>query len=121
MANHFILNRREWVSHSLAQAGVPEIELVEGDAALHNYADGDGISFCLVDVDLYQPIKAILPKVYAELSPGGIIVVDDCMPHPDFDGALFAYNEFVEAIGEESEIVCEKLGVIRKQPPEVTD
>ncbi len=109
----FTLNRREWVSQSLNQAGVSEVELVQCDASAYDFRSSDGISFCLIDVDLYKPIAAVLPKVYSELTKGGIIVVDDCQPHPMWDGALVAYEEFVRERGLSHEIVCEKLGVVR--------
>jgi hypothetical protein len=68
----------------------------------------------LIDVDLYKPISAILPKVYNELTPGGVIVVDDCQPDTSFDGALVAYEEFIRERDLPSEIVCEKLGLIKR-------
>jgi hypothetical protein len=48
------------------------------------------------------------------MSPGGIIFVDDCMPHAYWDGALAAYEEFVAQRGLERRIAFDKIGVIRK-------
>jgi hypothetical protein len=56
----------------------------------------------------------ILPKLYRNLSAGGIILVDDCMPHELWDGALAAYGEFALDSGIERNIVLEKIGIIRK-------
>jgi hypothetical protein len=36
------------------------------------------IAFCLLDIDLYQPTRDVLPHLYDALAPGGMIVVDDC-------------------------------------------
>jgi len=36
-------------------------------------------------------VKAALELITPRLSPGGAIVVDDCQPHPLWDGALQAY------------------------------
>lgn len=47
------------------------------------------------------------------MSSGGIIVVDDCKPAELWDGALQAYEEFVEQKGLSNEIAAGKLGIIR--------
>lgn len=73
------------------------------------------ISFCLLDVDLYQPTISALRKVWAMLSPGGMIVVDDCKSANQFDGALQAYTEFTESEGLPSRYTLDKLGILKKQ------
>jgi O-methyltransferase len=73
------------------------------------------ISFCLLDVDLYQPTISALRKVWPMLSPGGMIVVDDCKPANQFDGALQAYTEFTESEGLPSRYTLDKLGILKKQ------
>ena len=110
----FNLNRKQWVSESLRLAGVMGVELIECDASEYDFSHIGKLSFCLIDVDLYQPISAILPKVYEEMHPGGIIVVDDCQTHEKWDGALAVYEEFIAKHGLAREITCDKLGVIRK-------
>lgn len=114
MREIFSSNKREWVQHSLDIAGVREVELVERDCTKYDYSSLGGIAFCLIDVDLYKPVLATLEMIYRELSPGGIVVVDDCQPHDLWDGALQAYNEFVEEKGMPKEICSGKYGVIRK-------
>jgi hypothetical protein len=49
------------------------------------------------------------------LSPGGMIVVDDCKPVNQFDGALQAYTEFTESEGLPSRYALDKLGILKKQ------
>jgi O-methyltransferase len=73
------------------------------------------VSFCLLDVDLYQPTISALRKVWAMLSPGGMIVVDDCKPANQFDGALQAYTEFTKSERLPSRYTLDKLGILKKQ------
>jgi predicted O-methyltransferase YrrM len=72
------------------------------------------ISFCLLDVDLYKPTISALRKVWPMLSPGGIIVVDDCKPANQFDGAMQAYTEFTESERLSSRYTLDKLGILKK-------
>lgn len=72
------------------------------------------IAFCLFDVDLYRPTAAALPMLYDQLSDGGMIIVDDCIPNNRFDGAWQAYNEFCHKNSLPIEIVEQKLGLLRK-------
>lgn len=107
-------NKRSWVARSLHLAGIDDVELIQADAATFDYSLLKPISFCLLDVDLYIPVAAALPRIYDNLQPGGLIVLDDCMEDERWDGALQAYTEFVESRGLPKEIVCGKLGLISK-------
>ena len=110
----FADNKRAWFDHALRISGVDAVQSVECDATTFDFDRIGPIAFALLDVDLYLPIKDILPKLYRNLSPGGIIVVDDCMPHELWDGALAAYEEFAAQTGIEPDIRHEKLGIIRR-------
>jgi O-methyltransferase len=75
------------------------------------------LAFCLLDVDLYRSTAGALRPLWAALSPGGVLVVDDCDPDPfddRFDGAGEALREFTEASEQPFEVVWGKLGVLRK-------
>jgi SAM-dependent methyltransferase len=75
------------------------------------------LAFCLLDVDLYSPTAAALPSLWEALSPGGVLVVDDCDPDPyddTFDGSGAAFREFASKIEQPADVVCGKLGVLRK-------
>ena len=71
-----------------------------------------GVSFCLVDVDLYKPVLAALRKVVPLVRPGGIVVVDECNSRNLWDGALEAYKEFTAAEGLPPKIIGAWLGLI---------
>lgn len=118
-------NNPQWFKEALAKRNIKDIVVRQDD--ITSMDDGqlpERISFCLLDVDLYQPVRVGLEKIYDRLSPGGIIVVDDCWVRSSdhyiehvaeaYDGALQAYREFVKARGFEEELVETKFGVIRK-------
>ena len=107
-------NKQKWFDYSLEISGVRTVESIECDAAKFEFDRLGPIAFALLDVDLYLPMIDILPKLYRNLSAGGIILVDDCMRHELWDGALAAYEEFVAHTGIEHNIVLEKIGIIRK-------
>lgn len=109
----FSVNKKEWFIESLKVDNVTGVDVVAGDASLFDFGAIAPIAFCLIDVDLYKPIKTIMPKAYMNLSPGGIIVVDDCKPHPLWGGALLAYEEFMSDNGFEPKIVAEQFGIIK--------
>lgn len=110
----FTDNKRSWFDYALKISGVDSVQSIECDATKFDFDRIGPIAFALLDVDLYLPIKDILPKLYRNLSAGGVIVVDDCMTHELWDGALAAYEEFAVENGLQQDIRLEKLGVIRK-------
>ena len=106
-------NKKAWFENSMEVHDLHRVKAVEGDATKFDFAKVAPIAFCLIDVDLYLPIKDILPKVYSNTAPGGIIVIDDCQADPMWDGALQAYQEFTSAMNLPREFVAGKLGVVR--------
>jgi SAM-dependent methyltransferase len=110
----FTDNKKEWFDHSMRLAGINDVKSVEADVARFDFDRIGAISFCLLDVDLFLPISEALPKIYKNLSPGGLILVDDCAPDRIYDGALEAYQEFVQSKNLEPSIAFEKFGLIRK-------
>jgi O-methyltransferase len=108
-------NSKSWFQKTLIAHGITDALVIKSDCKTFNYEKIGPIAFCLFDVDLYLPTKEVLPMLYQQLIPGGMIVVDDCDPlHPIYDGAGQAYREFCDHVGLEPSIVFEKLGVIRK-------
>ncbi|OGU18093.1 MAG: hypothetical protein A2X61_02960 [Ignavibacteria bacterium GWB2_35_12] len=112
----FIINKKKWVDFTIRSNGLTNVKTFEADINSFNFEQNNikKLSFCLLDVDLYLPMKAALEKVYPLMETGGIIIVDDCMPHEYFDGALQAYNEFIEKHNLPKKIVHERIGVIEK-------
>ena len=68
----------------------------------------------LVDVDLHRPVLLTLNAVYDLVSPGGIIVIDDCRQGGIWEGAYGAFMEFTKEKGVDPVIMLGKLGVITK-------
>lgn len=56
------------------------------------------LRFAHLDLDLYEPIRAMLPIVWTALVPGGVVAIHDygCA---DFPGARKAVDEFAASIG----------------------
>jgi O-methyltransferase len=106
-------NKKAWFDKSMAVHGVKRVNSIECDATQFDLSCVAPIAFCLIDVDLYIPIKDLLPKVFSVMSSGGIIIVDDCQPDQMWDGALQAYQEFTGERNLPAEIVLEKLGIVR--------
>lgn len=77
---------------TLANNGITRVIPIQADIKSYDMEPLSEISFCLIDVDLYLPVKAALEKVIGLVSSGGIIVIDDCQEHPLWDGALQAYE-----------------------------
>ena len=108
------INSPDWFEYMLKLNGVKRVSVHQGDAAVFDYPKLGPTGFCLLDVDLYLPTKAALPRIYDHMCPGGVIVVDDCLPEQDYDGARQAYLEFMTALGREPEIHHRKFGLVRK-------
>ena len=112
--HYFTQNKKSWFDKSMALYGYDKrVRSVESDVAKFDFSAIAPIAFCLLDVDLYKPIQDVLPKIYKAMSPGGVIVVDDCTSSKLWDGAFEACQEFVKQESIPVEIVAKKLGVIR--------
>lgn len=98
---------------TLANNGVTRVKPVQADIKAYDLGSLGKISFCLIDVDLYLPVKKALEKVVGLMGTGGIIVVDDCQEHTMWDGALQAYQEFTADRSITPDIVEGQFGLIR--------
>jgi predicted O-methyltransferase YrrM len=113
-------NKIEWFKDSLRRRHITDIEVIKSDiSAVNPDSLPQKVAFCLVDVDLYRPVKSGLEIIFPRLSAGGIIVVDDCWSKANplaepFDGALQAYREFIANHHLPEHLVETKLGVIKR-------
>jgi len=108
-------NRKEWFMKTMDINKAKRVEVIEADINDFNLQGLGHLSFVLLDVDLYRPTKKALPELYEALSPGGILIVDDCDPSNFcWDGAYQAYIEFTKIAGVTPRIIHQKLGLIRK-------
>ncbi len=114
MKQGFSSNNKEWFEKTMEINQLGGVTCIQADAASFDYTTLGAISFALIDLDLYQPIKEALERIWPLLSPNGMIIVDDCVKGTCYDGALEAYQEFMKSHDLASVIVHTKLGVITK-------
>jgi O-methyltransferase len=107
-------NSKGTFDRTMRRNGVSRVSSFRADASHFDYSAIAPFRFALLDVDLYQPVLAVLNSIYDLVQPGGVIVVDDCMPGGQWGGAYDAYMEFTKARGLNCDIRHEKLGLIIK-------
>lgn len=109
----FTVNSLRWFERTMLFNGITRV--IAHSAAVQDFDFPAESRFCfvLIDVDLYLPTKAALEKLWPLLSPGGVIVVDDCHQGHVYDGSREALEEFCAARNLCFEIVDTKLGVLR--------
>lgn len=90
------------------------VDLVEADiSAMPPDQLPKQVSACLLDVDLSKPTYDGLKKIWPRLSPGGVIVVDDCSENNRGWRAIKGYRDFCaeERLPEEYQF---NAGIVRK-------
>jgi len=111
----FNINKKKWFDATMRYNDINRVCSFTADINKYDLTRLGPLSFVLLDVDLYRPMKKALPELYQVLSPGGIIVVDDCDPsNIQWDGSDQAYKEFLKEKGKSIHIVHRKLGVLKK-------
>lgn len=111
----FQFNSKKWFDSTMRLNNIDQVKSIQIDVNEFDFSSLGSLSFCLLDVDLYRPTKKSLPQLYDNLSSGGMIIVDDCVPNDTrLYGADMAYKEFMEEISKPINIVYEKLGIIEK-------
>ena len=109
-------NSKDWYTKTLIAHGIRNARLIQADAKQLDYTQFAPVAFCFLDIDLYNPIANVLPRLHDVLALGGMIVVDDCNPADSlYDGAGQVYREFCASRGIAPEIVHDNLGIIRKR------
>jgi SAM-dependent methyltransferase len=111
----FQANKKKWFDGTMRNNNINGVVSIEADVHKFDFTTIGNLSFCLLDLDLYRPMKRALRELYDILSPGGVIVVDDCdSSNVRWDGSDQAYKEFMKEIDCAPKIIHGKLGVIRK-------
>lgn len=112
----FAWNSKRRFERTLRRNSTDQVRVEQADISQFDVSAIAPLAFCLIDVDLYRPTAAALPAVWDALSPGGVVVVDDCGPDDDyFDGARAALNDFAALRGLSPCVEMTKLGVLRKE------
>ena len=111
-AFHFPGMEQKWFQRAMDLAEARRVQAVTADISRYDFDPHLRISFCFIDVDLYIPVRDALAKVYPLMSPGGVIVLPDCLAGTPYDGALQAYEEFVRDHGLPVRIEADLFGVI---------
>jgi O-methyltransferase len=112
--NEFRANSKATFDRTMHGNGIERVTSFRADASNFDYSELAPFRLVLVDVDLYQPVLAVLNSIYDLMSPGGVIVTDDCMPGGQWGGAYDAYAEFTQAECLDSVILHDKLGLVIK-------
>jgi hypothetical protein len=99
---------------TLSLNGCDWVEIIQSDVESLDFSSLGPLSFCLVDVDLYGPVRASIIGAIRQVQSGGIIVVDDCDPtSARWRGAYEAYIDCAEELKYPVTIEQSKLGIIR--------
>lgn len=107
-------NKQEWFDKTMQLSGISRVQTVRADANTYDFDNEANISFCLLDVDLYLPMKASLMRIIPRMGNGGILVIDDCYQQENiFDGAAQAHREVCETMNLPHAIVHDKLGFLQ--------
>jgi O-methyltransferase len=112
IASQFVVNAKKWFDRTLELQSITRVRSVQADVGAFDFGQIAPICFCLLDVDLYLPIKRALPNIVDHMAHGGVVVVDDCGRNHDFDGAELAYREFCAERGFPYTVIFGKLGII---------
>lgn len=109
----FTSNDEMLVRRILDKHGCQDVQLLKGDiCAVPDAALPDRISVVLLDVDLEIPTYEGLKRLYPRLSPGGVILVDDCSREPAQKWrAYHGFRQFCEEMGLEPRLDA-GLGVV---------
>ncbi len=107
-------NSKARFDRTMRRNGIERVTSFQADATMFDYTKISPLRMALVDLDLYRPVLSTLNAIYDLVSPGGIIVTDDCQQGGKWGGAYEAFMELTKAKGVEPIIMHGKLGVITK-------
>jgi O-methyltransferase len=96
----YVDDLRAQVEATFARHGVPvtpgRVELHAGlfEDTLH---PAGPVALAHIDSDWYEPVRTCLQRIHPQLSPGGLLVLDD---YNDYDGCADAAHEFLATSGD---------------------
>ena len=112
----FHANSKVWFDRTMRRNNIARVTSFRADAATFDYKKLAPFRLVLIDVDLHRPVLKALEAIYDLVSPGGTIIIDDCMEGGEWGGAYEAFLEFAKANGLEATIMHGKLGLITSDP-----
>ncbi len=112
----FHANSKAWFDRTMRRNDVARVTSFRADAATFDYKKIGPFRFVLIDVDLHRPVLAALEAIYDLVSPGGIIIIDDCKQDGEWGGAYEAFIEFTKENDLDATITHGKLGLITSVP-----
>lgn len=99
--NLFSGNSRELVAKIMQRHRCGDVALVQGDVTtIPDALLPHPCSAVLLDVDLTEPTYVALKRFWPRMSPGGVILVDDCQESSSWK-ARVGYSRFCEEAGLE--------------------
>ncbi len=110
----FSINSRRWFDRTMALNGITRVTAYATAVQDFDFPPATRFCFALIDVDLYLPTQAALAKLWPLLTPGGLVVIDDCQTRHVYDGSRQALEEFAATHGLTFDVIENKLGVVRK-------
>lgn len=110
----FRYQSQERFDKMLARRAGGRASTIRADITQHQWPDDWLMSFCFVDVDLYQPMKIGLQRAWERMSPGGILLAHDVIENASWRGSWDAYHEFCAENGIEPKIPTRGLGFAKK-------
>ena len=110
----FTVKSQRWFDATMTLTGIGRVQSHAAAVQDFDFPPDARFCFALIDVDLYRPTLVALEKLWPRMTPGGIVVIDDCHERHVYDGSRQALEEFVAPRGLGFEVVETKLGVVRK-------
>ena len=110
--NLFSGNSKALVAKILHQHRCDDVELVQGDViTVPDDALPAPCSLVLLDVDLTEPTYVALKRFWRRMSPGGVILVDDCAESSSWK-ARVGYDRFCRDEGLQTRYLY-GMGIVR--------
>lgn len=115
LSSAFRYNDSATFMRKMRRRGFTRVRALVGDVGTLAFPDDLRLGAVLIDVDVFSATLAALEKTYERLAPNAVIIVDDVQRGGLWDGAYYAFFDFVGRTGCEYELLPPKGGLIRKR------